>query len=335
MEDKNITLSKQYDEIVFPTEGEQYIEYRDRITINKTSYNLTWQDIKDLVNCFYNIKLSDNWRKFYYFSIEKEKHNIENCTRILCISDIHIPFNLPVDILSDYRNKVDTLIINGDLLDCYSLSKFTKLYRKPLIDELIKARQYVVDMIDLIKPKKVIAITGNHEIRLGRIIADKIGSDLLDLMPTDAMAFIFDTGFNSYDHQTKTKTIYEPLDKVFDKIGIECIYANNFWYQEGKTIFVHPMAFKQSPLSTSVKAYEYFISKHLDFDTISMAHTHHLGYTKYGEYHLFEQGCLANLKDMNYMDMKLPKVGQVNGFIYLLQDENGNLDYDKSKLEVL
>jgi predicted phosphodiesterase len=220
------TLNKEYNEIVFPKEKEDYITYRDRITNNKdnTEYNLTWHDIKDLVRCFYNEKLSDNWRKFYYYKKEKEKYDLENNVRILDISDLHIPFNLPIEVYKKYIDKVDILVINGDLIDCYAMSKFTKMFRQPLIDELIKAREFCIELVNLIKPKKVIVVSGNHEIRLGKQIADKIGTDLLDLLPTDAMAFLFDTGFNHHNHQTKVKTVYTPLDEVFAEIGIECIY---------------------------------------------------------------------------------------------------------------
>lgn len=317
---------------VYPKDNEDYITYRNRITDNKDTYNLTWQDIKDLVKCFYDIELSDNWRKFYYFRKEQEEYQLKNKTKILAISDIHVPFNLPVDVLREYAGKVDILVINGDLIDCYSMSKFTKMYRQPLIEELIKARQYVVDLVELIKPKKVIAIPGNHEMRLGKQIADKIGSDLLELLPTDAMAFIFDTGFNHYNHQDKTKTVYEPLEDVFTREDIECEYINSFYHKLGKTIFVHPLAFRQNPLSTSVKAFDYFTMLGADFDTIVMAHTHMMGYTRYGNYHLFEQGCLADLNKMDYMDLKLPKTTQVNGCLYLVQDEQGNLVYDLCKL---
>lgn len=325
-------LRKDYNENTFPLDNEEFVDYRYRITKNKDNYNLTWQDIKDLCMCFYNEKVSDNWRKYVYYCKEKEDIELKDCNRILAISDIHIPFNLDISIFSDYRNKVDTLVINGDLLDCYSLSKFTKLYRQPLIDELTKAREYTINLVNYIKPKKIIVVSGNHEIRLGKVIADKIGTDLLDLMPTDAMAFLFDTGFNQYNHQDKTKVMYEPLNKVFEEEGIETIYANNFWYKEGRTIFVHPLAFRQNPLSTSVKAYEYFIGKGMDFDTIVMAHTHKLGFCKYSNYNLYEQGCCCELSKMNYMDMRLPKTEQTNGFMYIIQDANGNLVYEKTKL---
>jgi predicted MPP superfamily phosphohydrolase len=287
------------------------------------------------VRCFYNEKLSDNWRKFYYYKKEKEKYDLENNVRILDISDLHIPFNLPIEVYKKYIGKVDILVINGDLIDCYAMSKFTKMFRQPLIDELIKAREFCIELVNLIKPKKVIVVSGNHEIRLGKQIADKIGTDLLDLLPTDAMAFLFDTGFNHHNHQTKVKTVYTPLDEVFAEIGIECIYANNFWYKVGKTIFVHPLAFKSNDLATVVKAYEYFTALRENFDCVVMAHTHRLGYTNHNGVHLYEQGCMADLNHMDYMDLKLPKTLQTNGCLYLVQDSEGNLVYEKTKLDIV
>lgn len=312
-------------------ENESEFDYKVRICLAKLNkeIELKWNEIVDLLGLDCS---GDHLRKLSYGWKEMLDSNKEGHNRILCISDIHIPFNLPIDILKEYINKVDTLIINGDLLDTYSLSKFTKMYRQPLIDELIKAREYIITLVDMIKPKRLIAITGNHEMRLGKAIADKIGTDLLDLMPTDTMAFLFDTGFNQYDHKDKTKTIYEPLKDVLD---CEVIYANNFWYKEGKSIFVHPLSFRQSILGTTEKALAYFQSIENDFDTVCMAHTHMLGYAKYGKYHLYEQGCLCDLKHMKYMDMKLPKKPATNGFIYLIQDEDGNLIYDKCVLKSL
>ena len=47
----------------------------------------------------------------------------------LCVSDVHIPFNLPIDIFASYKGIVDTLIVNGDLLDCFSCSAFPKKFK--------------------------------------------------------------------------------------------------------------------------------------------------------------------------------------------------------------
>ena len=279
---------------------------------------------------------SDVARRMFYGAkkvidaIEEDKGRVnEDETRILCISDMHIPFNRDIEEFFKYKGKVDTLVLNGDIIDNYSMSSFTKMYRLSLVEELIQARELLIELIEEIKPKKVTVVTGNHEIRLGKKIADKIGSDLLDLMPRDALAFLFDTGFNYYDRIKKCKTVYTPID---EEVDCEVNYVGNFWTKEGKTIFVHPQAFRGTTLGTVGKAYDYFTAIGEDFQSIIMAHTHKLGMYVMNDKYLYEQGTCANLNHMDYQDLKLPKSSQVNGYMYIVQDKDGNLIYDKTKL---
>ena len=279
---------------------------------------------------------SDVARRMFYGAkkvidaIEEDEERVnEDETRILCISDMHIPFNRDIKEFFKYKGKVDTLVLNGDIIDNYSMSSFTKMYRLSLVEELIQARELLIELIEEIKPKKVTVVTGNHEIRLGKKIADKIGSDLLDLMPRDALAFLFDTGFNYYDRIKKCKTVYTPID---EEVDCEVNYVRNFWTKEGKTIFVHPQAFRGTTLGTVGKAYDYFTAIGEDFQSIIMAHTHKLGMYVMNDKYLYEQGTCANLNHMDYQDLKLPKSSQVNGYMYIIQDKDGNLIYDKTKL---
>ena len=279
---------------------------------------------------------SDVARRMFYGAkkvidaIEEDEERVnEDETRILCISDMHIPFNRDIKEFFKYKGKVDTLVLNGDIIDNYSMSSFTKMYRLSLVEELIQARELLIEFIEEIKPKKVTVVTGNHEIRLGKKIADKIGSDLLDLMPRDALAFLFDTGFNYYDRIKKCKTVYTPID---EEVDCEVNYVGNFWTKEGKTIFVHPQAFRGTTLGTVGKAYDYFTAIGEDFQSIIMAHTHKLGMYVMNDKYLYEQGTCANLNHMDYQDLKLPKSSQVNGYMYIIQDKDGNLIYDKTKL---
>ncbi len=279
---------------------------------------------------------SDVARRMFYGAkkvidaIEEDKGRVnEDETRILCISDMHIPFNRDIKEFFKYKGKVDTLVLNGDIIDNYSMSNFTKMYRLSLVEELIQARELLIELIEEIEPKKVTVVTGNHEIRLGKKIADKIGSDLLDLMPRDALAFLFDTGFNYYDRIKKCKTVYTPID---EEVDCEVNYVGNFWTKEGKTIFVHPQAFRGTTLGTVGKAYDYFTAIGEDFQSIIMAHTHKLGMYVMNDKYLYEQGTCANLNHMDYQDLKLPKSSQVNGYMYIIQDKDGNLIYDKTKL---
>ena len=279
---------------------------------------------------------SDVARRMFYGAkkvidaIEEDEERVnEDETRILCISDMHIPFNRDIKEFFKYKGKVDTLVLNGDIIDNYSMSSFTKMYRLSLVEELIQARELLIELIEEIEPKKVTVVTGNHEIRLGKKIADKIGSDLLDLMPRDALAFLFDTGFNYYDRIKKCKTVYIPID---EEVDCEVNYVGNFWTKEGKTIFVHPQAFRGTTLGTVGKAYDYFTAIGEDFQSIIMAHTHKLGMYVMNDKYLYEQGTCANLNHMDYQDLKLPKSSQVNGYMYIIQDKDGNLIYDKTKL---
>ena len=279
---------------------------------------------------------SDVARRMFYGAkkvidaIEEDEERVnEDETRILCISDMHIPFNRDIKEFFKYKGKVDTLVLNGDIIDNYSMSSFTKMYRLSLVEELIRARELLIELIEEIEPKKVTVVTGNHEIRLGKKIADKIGSDLLDLMPRDALAFLFDTGFNYYDRIKKCKTVYTPID---EEVDCEVNYVGNFWTKEGKTIFVHPQAFRGTTLGTVGKAYDYFTAIGEDFQSIIMAHTHKLGMYVMNDKYLYEQGTCANLNHMDYQDLKLPKYSQVNGYMYIVQDKEGNLIYDKTKL---
>ena len=279
---------------------------------------------------------SDVARRMFYGAkkvidaIEEDEGKVnEDETRILCISDMHIPFNRNIEEFFKYKGKVDTLVLNGDIIDNYSMSSFTKMYRLSLVEELIRARELLIELIEEIKPKKVTVVTGNHEIRLGKKIADKIGSDLLDLMPRDALAFLFDTGFNYYDRIKKCKTVYTPID---EEVDCEVNYVGNFWTKEGKTIFVHPQAFRGTTLGTVGKAYDYFTAIGEDFQSIIMAHTHKLGMYVMNDKYLYEQGTCADLNHMDYQDLKLPKYSQVNGYMYIVQDKEGNLIYDKTKL---
>jgi len=249
-------------------------------------------------------------------------------TKILVISDQHYPFNLPIDIYKDYAGKVDVLAINGDFLDCYSLSKFVKKYRVPFIEELIGARLFMIELIKYINPKKVLINYGNHSARLLPSISEKMQPELMALMPKTPLSLLIDSGFYNYDHRNKTKTFHEPISKVFN--NIEVVYTDDWWCRVGNTIMAHPAAFNQGILKTTEKAYLYFLQKGENpFDCIVLSHTHHQGVGRYVSTFLYETGCTC--QEMDYVESKLIRPAEV-GFAYIVQDKDGNFLYDESKL---
>ena len=121
------------------------------------------RDYSELSEEVFGKKLaSDECRKRMYGAkaiidiIEKDKEKVEyDETKILCISDLHIPFNKDIKEFSKYKNKVDILVLNGDIIDNYSMSSFTKMYRLSLVEELIKAREILIELREMGNPKKV------------------------------------------------------------------------------------------------------------------------------------------------------------------------------------
>lgn len=263
--------------------------------------------------------------------IEQQKEDRTH-TKILSLSDLHIPFELDFESLAAFR-YVDILQLNGDIVDCQALSKFPKQYRISPMEELIQGRQYLIDLIEYIQPKRVVCNYGNHDKRFASYFAKNLDTDILELMPDTSLELIFVDGFRHYNKREKTKIFYEPLKDVFDGIHLE--FVNNWHSRIGKTIFAHPMAYRSNFLATADKAKQYFQDTEKEpFDCICMAHTHKIGDTMSGNIRLLEQGAFAHIDKMNYMDGKLTPP-QKSGFAYICQDEQGNIINEKSKIYMI
>ncbi len=96
-------------------------------------------------------------------------------TRILCISDIHLPYHdvqsLRIVIKDAKRFKIDAILINGDLLDSYPLSKFPKDPTKPRFSEDIKTAQ---NFLKYLRQEFQTALIywkfGNHDLSLEKYL---------------------------------------------------------------------------------------------------------------------------------------------------------------------
>lgn len=305
---------------------------------NKAEYDLNSRDIAVLLNQESDTQKDESAFRKYYKAFKEGieyAHNRGNSgivTRILSISDCHVPFQLSLDKLADYVNKVDILQLNGDIGDCQGISRFPKSYRISPMEELIKTRKFIIDLIEYIRPKKVTVTYGNHDIRFQSYLAKNLDSDLLELMPQTSLELIFVDGFKHYNKRDKTKTEYKPLLEVFDDVEIN--YTNNWHMQIGDAIFCHPKAFSSGIMKTAEKAMLWFRNEGFDFRTLVLAHTHRSGIYSIGNTTVYEQGAFCNTKSNNYSDGQLYN-SQKEGFIYLCQDSNSNTIKEKTKLVVL
>lgn len=317
-------------------DDESVLDYWVRLYEEKDALGLTCEEIASLLNAVNGTDYGEcKWRKDYaMFSKGREyERSLRDgghvADRILCLSDFHVPFQLPVDTFADYAGRVDTLVISGDATDCYAISKFPKAYRNSPMEEIIQTRQYFIKLIELVRPNRVIVIYGNHDIRFEAYFAKNLDSDLIELMPRTSLELIVNDGFNHYDKAQRSKIYYPPIKDVFDDVDIS--YIDNWYVQVGDTIFAHPIAFSGGIMKTADKAVQYFQQIGADFKQISLAHTHRVGMYKEGSITLYEQGCCCDVMKMHYSDGKLT-APQKEGFLYLCQDDNGHTICERTKL---
>lgn len=324
-------------------QDEAFDDYFVRLFEHKAEYGLNCEQIADLLNAESPTGIQygeSKWRKAYKdFSRGRlyERNLIERGvrTRVLCISDLHVPFQKPIETFADYAGgRVDVLVLNGDICDFGAISKFPKVYRSSPLAEMVMARQYMIDLIAYIHPKRVIITYGNHDARFQQYLAKSLDSDLVQLMPKTELDLICNNGFHHYNAEWRTNVWYEPLTDVFADEGISIEYQNNWYAQIGKVLFCHPLTFKGTPMKTSQDAVTFFRNEGMVFDALVMGHTHRTGNYVIGNTIMYEEGACCDTSKMRYTDGKLT-LGQREGFLYLCLDRDGSVMREQSKLVYL
>ena len=101
-----------------------------------------------------------------------------DASRVLCLSDIHIPFhdNAALEAALSYGDtfKPDAVLLNGDVLDFQSISKFSRDPRGPtLSDELKQCTAFLAHLRRRFPLAQIHWKLGNHEERWERFLRDK------------------------------------------------------------------------------------------------------------------------------------------------------------------
>jgi predicted phosphodiesterase len=196
---------------------------------------------------------------------------------------------------------------------------------------MVMTRDFMIELIHMLSPKKVIIVKGNHEHRMGRYLSDRLNEDLMSIMPDSPMDLIVNDGFKVKDRVNKTETWYSPISDLFREEGIDVSYTGEWWRKVGNTIFAHPLSYSSGMLKTTEKAVEHFLRKDREFNAIVLGHTHKLGSYIQGNIKMYEQGCCCDLNKLDYNDGYLTLPGQ-NGFIYICHDKNGNIISEETEI---
>lgn len=305
---------------------------------NSKPKDMTWDDVAEQLNSEFHTNVSSSaFRKCYqYYMLMNNALNAKGsnavATRILSISDTHVPFELPIEMLAAYKGRVDILQLNGDICDCQAISKYNKVYRVSPMEEIIKCRKYLMDMIEYLQPKRVVVTYGNHDLRFQNYIAKNLDNEMLELMPKTSLELIFVDGFYHYNKREGSKSWYAPINQLFPYVEID--YIDNWWTQIGDTIFAHPSAFSSGVLKTAEKAMYFFRNEGFQFSELVMAHTHRVGEYYIGNTRIIEQGAFSDVSKNNYSNGQLYN-SQKEGFVYLCQDIHGKTIREKTELIVL
>jgi predicted phosphodiesterase len=173
--------------------------YDARKVINQLNYKIDEQD-----SSTYIMTLEDGENS-------KLKWKDVSHKKLLVLSDIHIPYHdktsLMLALREGKKENVDGILLNGDILDFYHLSKFSKDHRKPTIKDEIQIFKFFVDQLKQRFPESTIYFKeGNHEIRLQRWLRDH--------------AYMFD-GMFDFEHiiDWKALNIVYLKDNIGVKIG--------------------------------------------------------------------------------------------------------------------
>ena len=129
--------------------------------------------------------------------------NLEQMVNNLVISDIHVPFqdDDAVAVMMEYAKdyKPDNVIINGDLVDFYSLSTWDKSpeRKENVMTEVYETRKFLHNLRDSVGAKaKVTLLEGNHENRLQRFLWANQAVYGLDALKLDKLLELDKVGVN-------------------------------------------------------------------------------------------------------------------------------------------
>lgn len=263
------------------------------------------------------------------YSVEKafEKGtDVGKKKKVLITNDWHVPYENEkiYEIIEQYKD-IDYLIIAGDFCDNESCSSFPVENRPSLSEELVLAHK-AMSRIREITSAKIIAIAGNHCLRLEKDII-KLQEKHLQNMLDPQMLRQVQEGFQF--HSKGKKIIYEGI-KDFE-------YTHKWWKKLfGNLLVCHPLSFSNVPGRIAEQTAQYFLNKgRIDKDDIVvLGHTHKsltMVATRHQNVMVVENGCCCNAHE--YSDKgKLTYSDQVNCCTYLEFNEGEKINRNDVKM---
>jgi len=245
--------------------------------------------------------------------------------KIITFSDLHIPFFLWEDMEAalEMHSDADVVVLNGDILDAYIFSTFSKSKNISALKEYRAAFDLVHFLSDNFP--QIVLVSGNHDYRTTRAIKSAgFAEDASKVYRPDLLSRIANG-----EKLDKYGQLVEKVD--FSNVIYE---IHDSWYVRiGKTIFCHPSGFgSKYPGATVVKLLDHFSNRMNanDFDSIVVGHTHKVYKGVVSGKLLIEQGAMAHRLPYQFKaDLRFKNA--MNGYAIIYQDKDGNTNFNDSQ----
>lgn len=236
--------------------------------------------------------------------------------RIVIAGDLHAPFH-DVEAVGQMLHETegcDQLIINGDLMDHYSISRFTK-YEHVAVEREIAAADALLGTFSRAYPD-VLVVEGNHD----RPRFEKSLRALLSLEMMHCLEFL--TGGNLSVVRALAKR-YPNIRLAEHRVGRHRL---GWFAQEGDLIVAHAEKFSKVP-GAALRVIEEWMADREDslglapWRLLVQSHTHQLGWFPWHAGKLLvEAGCLCETHGYQ-LDPKIAGRPQRLGYVTLTQHQ--------------
>lgn len=234
--------------------------------------------------------LSSNGQLFDYRQIDRQRQEVQarvearfagRPVKVLYLADLHIPFTDydTVYKIVEANRDANVCVVNGDLLDLFAVSKFSKNKSVALRKELEDGRtlmEYLAQRFEV-----VVVTEGNHERRLRRYIEEEIPQDMQFLFPKDIIRVVASGEVLGRERLANVEVV------------------GSWWVKLWDTIYAHPDNYSSAPMRTVINTSQHFLMvRNIPHRVCAIGHTHQAGDIIRGGVKMMETGCLCH--DMDY-----------------------------------
>lgn len=209
--------------------------------------------------------------------------------KILVAGDFHIPFHDKAAVAGMFAREkdADVLILNGDLQDFYSISRFTKYEHIPIDQELTEVTLFLEQASQTFP--RVLVTTGNHDV-------PRFERQLRDRLPDDMVKVVEYLAGGNLSPIAAIARRYPNVEIASVPVGKHTV---SWMAQVNDLIVTHAEKFSRVPGSTLRGIEEWLADMHgalglQPWRVLVQAHTHQLGmFPWHADKLLVEGGCMC------------------------------------------